>query len=307
MKKLLLFAFTLFAGTTMYAQSVTWSCEAESADGKKIDTAILTGTVSGSTTITAEDIAPASGMESTPTTCQKSFKTSDGTSTKYCDNGNCLIKWVNTSSDKAYITMDEGYSAGEYISFKISEGDQSKFLNLTGIKFDAVRLGTDDCRLNIKIIGNDGDYDSGWLITEGNWSELAGGVGSWVKEGTHQTSDGKDDPNRVGFQPSREDGSKANSSATDGCSHITIPTPADFPTNEIYEMEIQVVMYGIKSNKAIALHNFTVGLGTDTGISSVSADKAIDSDAPAYNIAGQRVSKDAKGLVIVGGKKYLNK
>lgn len=44
-----------------------------------------------------------------------------------------------------------------------------------------------------------------------------------------------------------------------------------------------------------------------TGINSVSADKAIDSDVPAYNVAGQRVSKDAKGLIIVNGKKYVNK
>ena len=27
----------------------------------------------------------------------------------------------------------------------------------------------------------------------------------------------------------------------------------------------------------------------------------------AYNLAGQRVSKDYKGIVIVNGKKYLNK
>ena len=44
-----------------------------------------------------------------------------------------------------------------------------------------------------------------------------------------------------------------------------------------------------------------------TGITEVVADKADNANAPAYNIAGQRVSKNAKGLVIINGKKYINK
>lgn len=46
----------------------------------------------------------------------------------------------------------------------------------------------------------------------------------------------------------------------------------------------------------------TVTKKTD-GISTVSAE-TVDSDAPAYNLAGQRVNKDTKGLVVIGGKKY---
>lgn len=49
----------------------------------------------------------------------------------------------------------------------------------------------------------------------------------------------------------------------------------------------------------------TVSAASATGISSV---KALSSkNAPAYNLAGQRVANDAKGLVIVGGKKILKK
>jgi len=47
--------------------------------------------------------------------------------------------------------------------------------------------------------------------------------------------------------------------------------------------------------------------GVGAGITEVVADEAADADAPAYNIAGQRVNKDAKGIVIINGKKYLNK
>lgn len=42
-----------------------------------------------------------------------------------------------------------------------------------------------------------------------------------------------------------------------------------------------------------------------TGISNITADE--NADAPAYNIAGQRVNANAKGLVIRNGKKYVNK
>lgn len=45
--------------------------------------------------------------------------------------------------------------------------------------------------------------------------------------------------------------------------------------------------------------------GETTGISAVETAPATDGNV--YNMAGQRVSKNYKGLVIVGGKKYLNK
>jgi hypothetical protein len=49
-------------------------------------------------------------------------------------------------------------------------------------------------------------------------------------------------------------------------------------------------------------------IGSDivNAISGV-AEKAEPSDTPAYNIAGQRVSPDAKGIVIQNGRKHLNK
>lgn len=42
-----------------------------------------------------------------------------------------------------------------------------------------------------------------------------------------------------------------------------------------------------------------------TAISGISSDAS--ADAPAYNVAGQRVNASAKGIVIKGGKKYFNK
>ena len=47
-------------------------------------------------------------------------------------------------------------------------------------------------------------------------------------------------------------------------------------------------------------------LAVDTGISQHLADEA-ETDAPAYNLSGQKVSPDYKGLVIRNGKKILKK
>ena len=46
---------------------------------------------------------------------------------------------------------------------------------------------------------------------------------------------------------------------------------------------------------------------TTTGIANIDVNTKFDVNAPMYNLAGQRVSKSYKGVVIVNGKKMLNK
>lgn len=305
MKKSLLFAAALFACTAISAQTVVWTCETASSDGKNIDgTANLAGTVTGSETIDAADITYGAGILA-PTTCQQKYKDATGASFAYADDGYAIIKWVPSCDGTAVPTIKtiaEAEGAGQYMDFYIYENNETKFLNLSNIKMDAVRLGTDAVRMNVKIIGNSGEYDSGWLINGDNWSSISEGVGSWT-EG--ETADGDVIP---GYQPSREDATKPNSSEY-GCSHLTIPAPADMPKDALYEMTVRVLVYGIPNNKALGLHNVTIelGQGGGTGIAGVEVKEEVDANAPVYNIAGQRVSKDAKGLVIVNGKKYLRK
>lgn len=45
--------------------------------------------------------------------------------------------------------------------------------------------------------------------------------------------------------------------------------------------------------------------GSGSGISTVVT--KIDNNAPAYNVAGQRVNKNFKGLVVKDGRKFMNK
>ncbi len=57
-------------------------------------------------------------------------------------------------------------------------------------------------------------------------------------------------------------------------------------------------------NKTAAAKSFFLFDGT-TGISQISAGNELDSNAPIYNLAGQRVSKNYRGVVIQNGKKHI--
>ena len=54
------------------------------------------------------------------------------------------------------------------------------------------------------------------------------------------------------------------------------------------------------------IKNFSV-TGITSGINDVTVEEEFDENAPVYNLAGQRVSKDAKGIVIQNGKKYIRR
>lgn len=54
------------------------------------------------------------------------------------------------------------------------------------------------------------------------------------------------------------------------------------------------------------LSGFTYELGGSTGINDINVAPVANDNAPVYNLAGQRVSKDAKGILIQNGKKFIN-
>ncbi len=67
----------------------------------------------------------------------------------------------------------------------------------------------------------------------------------------------------------------------------------------------KLVLYGGKTNE-INTGSSIYSLNGTTGINSITTD--VDSaDAPVYNLAGQRVGKNAKGVLIKNGKKYVVK
>ncbi len=64
--------------------------------------------------------------------------------------------------------------------------------------------------------------------------------------------------------------------------------------------------YVFNKNTQIGFGGFEFTPDGTTGISDITTETA-DPNAPVYNLAGQRVSKDAKGILIQNGKKFIRK
>ena len=80
------------------------------------------------------------------------------------------------------------------------------------------------------------------------------------------------------------------------------PTTKDTKSWDITE-DCDVVVW---NTSGCHLYSVKVALGDETGISSVAETKKVQ-NGTIYNMAGQVVDKGYKGLVIVNGKKYVNK
>ena len=86
---------------------------------------------------------------------------------------------------------------------------------------------------------------------------------------------------------------------------------AKFESKDQINIGDEVIVYGqlvnfngkyeINSNNQI----YSINGATSAGVKNITVDKNVD--APAYNVAGQRVNDAYKGIVVKNGKKYLNK
>ncbi|MDY4778513.1 MAG: choice-of-anchor J domain-containing protein, partial [Prevotella pectinovora] len=71
--------------------------------------------------------------------------------------------------------------------------------------------------------------------------------------------------------------------------------------------KIKVGFKYVSTDKAAGtweIRNFKVCSGDPSGINEINADK-LDVNAPVYNLAGQRVNANAKGILIQNGKKFI--
>ncbi|MBO5156662.1 MAG: hypothetical protein J6C05_05960 [Prevotella sp.] len=74
---------------------------------------------------------------------------------------------------------------------------------------------------------------------------------------------------------------------------------------KVYEVSLEPGLYCITQDAGIYYGYVKFVEGATLGISDITV--ADNANAPAYNLAGQRVNANAKGLVIKNGKKYMNK
>ena len=81
-------------------------------------------------------------------------------------------------------------------------------------------------------------------------------------------------------------------------------------TNNQYELVTNFLVNATYTDRSFFLRRYNIGSVIDavpTGIDTVKADTKFNADAPAYNMAGQRVNNSFKGMIIKDGKKFMNK
>ena len=72
-----------------------------------------------------------------------------------------------------------------------------------------------------------------------------------------------------------------------------------------FNAEANETYYVFNKNTQVGFGGFEFTPSGATGIESIVADEA--ADAPMYNVYGQRVNEDYKGIIIQNGKKFINK
>ena len=81
-------------------------------------------------------------------------------------------------------------------------------------------------------------------------------------------------------------------------------------TNNQYELVTNFLVNATYTDRLLFLRRYNIGSvinATPTGIDTVKADTKFNADAPAYNMAGQRVNNSFKGMIIKDGQKFMNK
>lgn len=313
MKKNLLFVAMLFATLGANAQ-ITWTMES-STEG------VAPAPVATSTGVTAKAVEVGTGLKLGA--IKTTYKDPSGTATPYIDGTIGLVQLNPTNetvdvegkatTEEAYRTLDGAVTNDMVANFYVETTDPNDLFGMSSVSFDAARVGTDAVRINARLYFNeDPTTATAWLITPDNYDSVddaTDGVGGhWEakeSDATNWTSTVD-----AGYVPDRDDASKTNNGAK--CiTHFNIPIDKSLVPDDAYAVTLQIAVYGISSNKNALLHNVTINGGvapwTDTtGIGSVEA-SADAADSAAYNLAGQKVGNDYKGIVVKNGKKFIQK
>lgn len=73
-----------------------------------------------------------------------------------------------------------------------------------------------------------------------------------------------------------------------------------------FNVEANKPYYVFCTGSKLAFYGYQFTPGTDTGISNINASEATNEGAT-FNLLGQKVAKNAKGVVVKNGKKFINK
>lgn len=313
MKKFFLSAAALMAAVTIQAQDVKVTWLSGNADGSTVPAVTSTSTHA---TIVGSDVEFGSGIDVSANAVGK-VTDKDGNNQNTVGGNFLAVKNSCENVKGSYpSTFEEAQSYDTKLSFKVTAPDPAVFY-FQNLSMDVCGAGTDAVRVQVVLKSSGDEEKEVVVITQDNCHDFAAD-GGWFSNG---------------WRPSRNDGTKSDKEETkkildeatgdsidytftsiqsaEGYTHLVIPSSkvADV-AGMSYDFTVEVYYWGVANNKQFAIRNVVVeGSSTEpdpTGISNVSVSKAAV-DAPAYNIAGQRVAKNAKGLIICNGKKYLNK
>jgi len=309
MKKIFLSAAALVAAVTIQAQDVKVTWLSGTADGTTVPALTSTSTHA---TIVGSDIEFGTGINTSANAVGK-VTDKEGTNQNTVGGNFLAVKNSCENVKGSYpSTFDEAQSYDTKLSFKLTAPDPEVFY-FQNLSMDLCGAGTDAVRVQV-VLKSSGDEDKEVaVITKDNCHDFAAD-GGWFSNG---------------WRPSRNDGTKADKKekkkeldeatgdsvdvtytsiqSTAGYTHLVIPASAVADVAGVsYDFTVDVYFWGIASNKQFVIRNVVLeGSSTEpTGITAVTASEAA-SDAPAYNLAGQRVSKTTKGLYIQNGKKYV--
>lgn len=97
----------------------------------------------------------------------------------------------------------------------------------------------------------------------------------------------------------------------EGATEITHVDTISLAANEVKGATVKYTGKGGKlflyPNGGVNIYYIKITTSTTSGINSAISEISADADAATYNVLGQKVASNAKGLVIKNGKKFINK
>lgn len=147
------------------------------------------------------------------------------------------------------------------------------------------------------------NYGSGWgqveiVDTDGNPETFTYGQGDVY---VYTIEFGEAIPTTLCVSPQGANGDITWFNAYEGDTSLTFTIDDTAVSEDVTHIYIKC-----EAGNSTAVINSITRSGVTTGISAVEVEDAAD-NAPIYNLQGQRVTKDTKGILIQNGKKFVNK
>lgn len=174
-----------------------------------------------------------------------------------------------------YVTVKAAIDGSMKVAVWINKGNRDIYV-VKGSDAKALAFGSD-----VTVSG---------YINGGNWN--------WTDETTA-------DLNLIGYSRLQENIATKGTEGTDA--YILAPGNQACWVYLTFNAVANETYYVFNKNTQIGFSGIEFTPAGQSAIDNIIADETIDENAPIYNVYGQRVNKDYKGILIQNGKKFLNR